>query len=84
MASPYNRGIMTGSILPLIYSTPELNEIRLTAHQFLTDYYPVYFEHFGFSRDEMMIVMPDIMRVDVLTGTQTDDYLPPPKNAFKM
>ena len=84
MASPYNKGIMTGSMLPLIYNTPELNEIRLTAHQFLTDYYSKYFKHFGLNRDEMLIVMPDIMRVDVLTGTQTDIYLPAPKNAFKM
>jgi len=84
MTSAYNRGIMTGSILPLIYSTPELNDIRLTAHQLLVDYYEPYFKHFGFSRDEMMIIMPDIMRVDVLTGTTTDNYLPAPKNAFKM
>ena len=84
MASPYDRGILTGSILPLIYTTPELNNVRLTAHQFLVDYYSEYFKHFGFTRDEMMIVMPDIMRVDVLTGTQTDNYLPAPKNAFKM
>lgn len=78
MASPYNHGIMTGSILPLIYNS-ELNDIRLTAHKFLTDYYDAYFKHFGFSRNEMMIVMPDIMRVDVLSGTHTSEYLPPPK-----
>lgn len=83
MASPYNHAIQTGSILPLIYSTPELNNVRLTAHTFFIDYYEKYFKHFGFTRDEMMIVMPDIMRVDVLTGSITNEYLPPPKDAFK-
>ena len=28
MATPYTHGIQTGSILPLIYNTPELNEIN--------------------------------------------------------
>ena len=84
MASPCNRGIMTGSILPLIYKTPELNVVRLTPHQLVTDYYEPYFKHFGISREEMAILMPDVMRVDVLTGITTDDYLPAPKNAFKM
>jgi len=82
MATPYDRGIMTGSMLPLIYKS-KLNDIRLTANKFLIDYYDEYFKYFGISRDEMMIVMPAIMRVDVLTGTQTDEYLKPPEDAFK-
>ena len=39
MATPYTHGIQTGSILPLIYNTPELNEIRLTPHNYVVDYY---------------------------------------------
>ena len=76
MTSPYNHGILTGSILPLIYNTPELNEIRLTPHTFYVDYYEKYFKHFGFSRNEMLIVMPDVMRVDLLGGTYISEYLP--------
>ena len=60
MATPYTHGIQTGSILPLIYNTPELNEIRLTPHNYVVDYYEKYFKHFGFTRAEMMIVMPNI------------------------
>ena len=75
MASPYNHGIMTGSILPLIYSVPELNDVRLTPHKFFVDYYDKYFKHFGFKREEMLVVMPDIMRVDVLAGANIPSYL---------
>lgn len=77
MATPYTHGIQTGSILPLIYNTPELNEIRLTPHNYVVDYYEKYFKHFGFTRAEMMIVMPNIMKVDVLNGTKTSEYLEP-------
>ena len=80
MASPYNHGLLTGSILPLIYNTPELNDIRLTAHRFYVDNYEKWFKHFGISRDEMLILMPDISRVDILSGTTTSEYLAPPKS----
>jgi len=83
MATPYPKGILVGSILPLIYKTPELNDIRLTSHKFITDFYTPYFSHFGFSQSEMKIVMPIVERIDVLTGTHTDEYLPAPKGAWK-
>lgn len=80
MASPTNHGIQTGSILPLFYNVPELIDIRLKSHMFYVDNYTKWFKHFGFTRDEMLIVMPDIMRVDVLSGTTTSEYLTPPKS----
>lgn len=81
MASPYNHGILTGSILPLIYNS-ELNDIRLTSHIYFIDFYEKYFKHFGFQRSEMLVVMPDVMRVDVLSGTTTSEYLPAPKHKY--
>lgn len=84
MATPHPQGIQIGSILPLIYQTEVLNDIRLTPHKFITDYYDAYFKHFGFDRIEMEVVMPIIERVDILSGTHTSDYLPPPEDAFKM
>ena len=82
MATPYTKGILVGSILPLIYKS-ELNDIRLTSHKFITDYYTPYFKHFGFTQSEMKIVMPIVERVDILSGTKTGEYLPAPKGAFK-
>lgn len=83
MASPSNHGIQTGSILPLMYNVPELKKIRLESHMVFVDNYEKWFKHFGFQRDEMMIVTPTFLAVDILSGTITSEYLAPPKNIIE-
>jgi hypothetical protein len=39
-----------------------------------TDNYKKYYERFGIFRDEMLAVMPSVMRCDVLSGLDELEY----------
>ena len=39
------------------------------------DNYPTIYKRLGISRDEMMILMPQVMRVDVLAGLDNLSYI---------
>lgn len=75
MSAPYLHGIQSAALLPFIYkSTPLLKELR-TAHVFYQDNYEAIYKHFGITRREMMTVMPNISKVDVLSGTEILEYV---------
>jgi hypothetical protein len=75
MSAPYLHGIQSAAILPIIYnSEPLLKELR-TAHVYFQDNYEAIYKHFGITRREMMTVMPNLMKVDVLSVTEILEYV---------
>lgn len=71
MTTPVQHGIITGCYLPIILREFNRRETNLT----FTDNYIKMFKRFGITRDEMMILMPQVMRVDVLAGLESLEYV---------
>lgn len=71
MTTPVQHGIITGCYLPIIIREFNRRETNLT----FKDNYPTFFKRFGITRDEMMVLMPQVMRVDVLSGLDTLEYV---------
>lgn len=71
MTTPVQHCLITGGYLPII-----LREFdRKTTNLVFKDNFPTFFERFGITRDEMMILMPQVMSVDVLSGLETLRYV---------
>ena len=63
--------IPVGALIPILKRETDYKGTSLQ----LKDYYPDRFKRFGISRAEMLIVMPAIMTVDVLSGTDKLHYI---------
>lgn len=82
MTVPVQHSIITGAYLPILKEEVDLRETNILFH----DYYPELFEPLGIKRDEMMIVMPQVMTVDILSGLDKLHYVdeePDDKSAQK-
>ena len=71
MTAPIQHNIITGAYLPIIRREINHKETYIT----FQDNYPKFYKRFGISRDEMMILMPQAMGVDVLAGTDKLKYV---------
>lgn len=71
MTTPVQHGIITGAYMPIIKRVVDNHESYLT----LRDNYPEVYERFGVTRDEMMVLMPAVMSVDVLAGMDVLRYV---------
>lgn len=71
MTAPIQHNIITGAYLPIIKREFNQKETYIT----FQDNYPKFFKRFGISRDEMMILMPQVMSVDVLSGSDKLKYI---------
>ena len=71
MSAPVQHGICTGGYLPLLKRIVDLKDTYIT----FQDNFPTIYKRFGIKRDEMMIVMPQVMRADVLCGTEQCTYI---------
>lgn len=74
MSAPYLHGIVSSSLLPLIYGNEILLKELRTPHTYFQDNYELIYKHFGLLRHEMMTVMCDISKVDVLSGLDILEY----------
>ena len=74
MSAPYMHSVQTGAFLPSIYMNPEYNRRLRTAHIVFEDLYESFYKRYGIERFEMMHVMPDLSKVDVLVGTEILPY----------
>ena len=63
MSCPMSHGICVGAMIPILQQTYD-NSTRIQWE----DNYPKYFQKLGIRRDEMMVVMNQIMTVDCLVG----------------
>ena len=63
--------IITGAYIPLIKREFDQKQTYIT----FQDNYPSTFKRYGISRDEMMVLMPQIMSVDPLSGTDKLTYI---------
>ena len=75
MATPYSKGLLTGSIITVVDHNEELWNIVHRTHIIFHDFYETHFKKFGIEREEMMILMPDLMRVDSLSGDHNLSYI---------
>ena len=71
MTAPIQHNIITGAYLPIIKREFDQKETYIT----FQDNYSKKFKRFGISRDEMMILMPQVMGVDVLSGMDKLKYI---------
>ena len=71
MTTPVQHNIITGAYLPLLKRQFDLKQTNIN----FVDNYPKIFKRFGITRDEMMILMPQVMSVDVLSGLDTLKYI---------
>lgn len=71
MTSPIQHNIITGAYLPIIKREFNQKETFIT----FQDNYVKMFKRFGITRDEMMILMPQVMSVDVLSGMDKLQYI---------
>ena len=71
MTAPVQHNIITGAYLPILKRQFNLKETFIS----FQDNYPSVFKRFGITRDEMMILMPQVMSVDVLSGMDTLKYI---------
>lgn len=71
MTAPVQHNIITGAYLPVLKRQFNLKETFIS----FQDNYPSVFKRFGITRDEMMILMPQVMSVDVLSGMDTLKYI---------
>ena len=71
MTTPVQHCLITGAYLPIIKRRVNLCSTYI---QF-QDNYPSEYKRFGVSRDEMMILMPQVMSVDVLSGIDKLKYV---------
>ena len=70
MTTPVQQGIITGGYMFELRDKINKNETNLLFH----DYYTELFEPLGIYRDELMLVLPQALRVDLLTGTDNVPY----------
>lgn len=70
MTCPVQHEIITGALLPLCKRHIDNKTTNILFH----DYYADYYEKFGIDRSEMMIVMPQVLAVDVLSGCDKLEY----------
>jgi hypothetical protein len=75
MSSPYLHGIQSSAFLSFIYQSPTLLKELRTPHKYFKDNYEAIYKHFGLMRHEMLTVMCDISKVDVLIGTEIVEYV---------
>lgn len=75
MTSVYRQGLSIGSIIPSVYNDPEAMKMLRTPNMFFVDNYEKLFKRYGFSRQEMMLVMGQLMRVDPLSGRDILEYV---------
>lgn len=71
MTAPIQHNICTGAYLPLLKSEVDIKETSILFH----DNYPTLYKRLGLTRDEMMILMPQVMTVDVLAGLDKLKYV---------
>ena len=71
MTAPIQHNICTGAYLPIIKREVDIKDTNIL----FQDMYPKMYERFGISRDEMMILMPQVMTVDVLAGLDKLKYV---------
>jgi hypothetical protein len=64
-SNPLSHGICVGAFIPILKQTFNSLSTRLQWE----DNYPIHFKRLGIRRDEMLILMPQLMGVDVLRGT---------------
>lgn len=75
MTATYRQGLSLSGLLPSFYNDPEALEMIRTPNIFFTDNYEKLFKRYGYSRHEMMLVIPYFMRVDPLSGTDILRYI---------
>ena len=71
MTAPIQHNICTGAYLPILKRIVDLKD----THILFQDNYSTIYKRLGITRDEMMILMPQVMRVDVLAGLDTLKYI---------
>ena len=71
MTAPIQHNIITGAYLPLLKQEIDIKETYIL----FQDNYPTTYERFGITRDEMMILMPQVMTVDILAGLDKLKYV---------
>lgn len=71
MTTPVQHCIITGAYMPIIKRTIDNHE----SHLAFVDNYQKMYERFGVTRDEMMVLMPAVMSVDVLAGMDVLRYV---------
>ena len=79
MTAPIQHNIITGAYLPIIKREINLTDSNILFH----DNYPEKYERFGITRDELMILMPQVMGVDVLSGIDKLKYVDEDKDESK-
>ena len=71
MTAPIQHNIITGAYLPILKQQVDLKDTYIT----FQDNYPTIYKRFGVSRDELMVLMPQVMSVDVLSGLDKLNYV---------
>ena len=71
MTAPIQHNICCGAYLPILKREVDLKDTYIL----FQDNYPTQYKRFGISRDEMMVLMPQVMRVDVLAGLDNLKYV---------
>ena len=71
MTAPIQHNICTGAYLPILKRDVDIKETNIL----FQDNYPVLYERLGLTRDELMILMPQVMTVDVLAGLDKLKYV---------
>ena len=71
MTAPIQHNICTGAYLPILKRIVDLKDTYIL----FQDNYSTIYKRFGITRDEMMILMPQVMKVDVLAGLDVLKYI---------
>ena len=71
MTAPIQHNIITGAYLPIIKSEIDIKDTDIL----FKDNFPLMYERFGITRDEMMVLMPQVMTVDILSGIDKLKYI---------
>jgi len=70
MTCPVQHSLITGAYKPLLLNTFDRNKLNIT----FEDNYPEFFEILGITRDEMLVLFPAIMTVDMLSKNDILEY----------
>ena len=79
MTAPIQHNICTGAYLPILKREIDIKETDILFH----DNYPKVYKRFGITRDEMMVLMPQVMTVDILSGLDKLKYVGEEENKKK-
>ena len=71
MTAPIQHNICCGAYLPILKRMVDPKDTYIL----FQDNYPTIYKRLGINRDEMMILMPQVMRVDVLSGLDSLSYV---------